>query len=183
MRAKAPLRNSLTTFPRDSNSSTGVYTPVIVAFLTGCVVGSLMSIFRADNFFVGKSTALQHPTQFSSTVSRVIRLQDVPFKSTSHRDRNGAPILKKQLIEPFVVVPTLAGISVATLQANQTIPMHSHDSMHEFFLVWKGTGSVQVEDTQWALEPGSFVHVPPNQRHAFEAISPLSMQVVGVTTT
>jgi len=76
--------------------------------------------------------------------SSVTNLADVLFRATSHKDKaTGLSIQKQQLIEPFVV-PNLAGVSVGTLQPRQTVELHDHRSMHEFFYVLEGSGEFFV---------------------------------------
>eukprot|EP00536_Pseudo-nitzschia_multiseries_P009733 jgi/Psemu1/288643/fgenesh1_pg.281_\ len=108
-------------------------------------------------------------------------------------------MLLSKLIEPFAV-PNLAGISVATLVPRQTVELHDHRSMHEFFYVLEGTADVWVcgnvvnqnenedqnEGQQWhRVGSGSLVHVAPNCVHSITvpetANTDLKMLVIGLT--
>ena len=48
-------------------------------------------------------------------------------------------IYKQQLIESFIIHPSLAGISIATINKGQKIQRHIHQTMHEFFYILSGT--------------------------------------------
>ena len=99
----------------------------------------------------------------------MLQLDDIPERPTSHKDASGQAITKQQLMDPFRAVDNLAGISVATLRPNQTIDMHSHRSMHEFFYVLQGQGDFIVNGKHHAAVPGTFVHVAPGEEHGFVA--------------
>jgi quercetin dioxygenase-like cupin family protein len=101
----------------------------------------------------------------------------MPVRKTSHVDTNtGSAITKQQFLEPFLV-PNVAGFSVVTIQRNQTVEMHSHRSMHEFFYVLEGSATFFMNDDAnnnddgqrrrqgRPVVPGTFVHFLPNCVH------------------
>ena len=126
-----------------------------------------------------------HPLQ-----SSVQKLKDLPFRKTSHVDiTSQTPILKQQFIEPFVV-PNLAGISVATLTHNQTVTLHHHNTMHEFFYVLEGTAIFGLfDDTKGRTTnvgtPGTLVHAAPHTDHEIrvdpDSPTDLKLLVIGIT--
>jgi hypothetical protein len=145
----------------------------------------------------------------TSSSSRVIRLQDVPLKSTSHvYGPQGRPIAKQQLVDPFTLVNNLAGISVTSLLPGQSVTRHAHDSMHEFFYILDGDGLVDISNSSssgnndaesnisassssssssWmSVSKGSLVYAAEREAHAFHvpenASQPMQMIFFGLTT-
>lgn len=93
--------------------------------------------------------------------------------------------MKQQLIEPFRVISNLAGISIATLQPNQTIEHHAHATMHEFFFVLQGQGEIMRNNMNYVAMPGTFVYVAPGELHGFvvtQQDQPLIFLNVAITT-
>lgn len=106
------------------------------------------------------------------------------MRKTSHVDDQGRPITKQQMLEPFVV-PNFVGVSVATFLPGQTLmPVHEHETLHEFFYVLDGSGIIQVNGVDHEVAPGSFLHMAPHEPHGFwvpeDAKKPLKMLVSGV---
>ncbi|VEU45293.1 unnamed protein product [Pseudo-nitzschia multistriata] len=170
------------------------YLPVLVAFLLGIVAGRFGSPATDRKVPAppgasarGNAGGIGNPPPRTS----VRRLEDTPFRATSHADRaTGTTIAKQQFLDPFVV-PNLAGVSVATLRANQTVEPHSHRSMHEFFYVLEGTADFALcgRETHRA-KGGTFVHVVPGCVHSIARVQgtggdgddgDLRVLVVGVT--
>uniref|UniRef100_A0A7S2U6C0 Cupin type-2 domain-containing protein n=1 Tax=Attheya septentrionalis TaxID=420275 RepID=A0A7S2U6C0_9STRA len=119
----------------------------------------------------------------------VTHLDEVPSMPTSHFDQiSGTPIMKQQLLEPFRVAANVAGYSVATIQVGQQMmPVHQHESMHEFFHILEGSGVVQIKDVQHVVTPGSFIHVSPKESHGIWVPSnsqdgDMKFVVFGITT-
>jgi quercetin dioxygenase-like cupin family protein len=151
---------------------------------------------NGSNHFQNSATATLKTTFHSS--STVQHFDDIPIRSTSHVDPvTGKSILKQQFIDPFVVTPNLAGISIATIQQGQTISSHSHKTMHEFFYVLKGSGIFQIgpdsNNKNYTVRPGSFIHLSPPDQHAIfvprnvingeqQHQNNLVMLLVGITT-
>jgi mannose-6-phosphate isomerase-like protein (cupin superfamily) len=147
---------------------------LLLIFLAGCMVGSTLS--RRQNKVQQHSSLRNH--------GFVVQLRDVPATPTSHTDQKGLPIIKQQLIAPFSVVDNLAGISIATLLQHQRIERHAHGSMHEFFFVTIGQGTIQVGARDTLATVGTFVHVAPGEEHALwtDHEDGMTMMVVGLTT-
>jgi len=165
---------------------------LIVAVTAGIIVGMLLQ----KN--LSQTTSLLAPSQTGSRLRNdpkevsiqqrgmVKRLEDVPPRPTSHIDTEGRPITKQQFLEPFVV-PNFVGYSVATFLPGQTMmPVHEHESMHEFFYVLKGKGFFQVNDTEYEVSEGMFLHMAPGDKHGIwvpkdSDEGPLMLAVCGVT--
>ena len=111
-----------------------------------------------------------------------IRLKDTPVRPTSHVDQQGKPITKQQMFEPFVV-PNFVGFSVATFTAGQQLTPHKHDNLHEFFYVLEGSGLIEIDKNEHKMEPGSFFHLAPHERHGIQipVNGSMKMAVFGVT--
>jgi quercetin dioxygenase-like cupin family protein len=167
---------------------------VAIAFVTGCICGMLLSSTSSNGLLAlpafGSVLSSSRQSQGGAAAAErrkqgvVVNLGDLPMRPTSHKDEQGRPILKQQLLEPFAA-PRVTGFSVATLQPNQRVERHGHANMHEFFYVVKGQGAViQVDEEDHVVQEGTFVWVPPGSPHAVytTSVDELQMLVVGVTT-
>jgi quercetin dioxygenase-like cupin family protein len=136
----------------NSQHSKRAYLQVLIAFLIGILVGRY----------------LEKPPQGAqiSTVSgSVHRLDETPIRNTLHKDALGRPITKQQFLEPFVV-PHVTGYSVATIRPGQTLQVHEHESMHEFFYILEGRGTFQIGGSKDVpVAPGTFLHLAPHESH------------------
>ena len=140
---------------------------ILFAFVAGIFVGRI--IFR--------------PTYETGPLhGSVKQLEDTPVRPTSHVDQQGKPITKQQMLEPFVV-PNFVGFSVATFTAGQQLTPHEHDNLHEFFYVLEGSGVIQIDKKEHKMEPGSFFHLAPHERHGIQIPDngSMKMAVFGVT--
>ena len=147
---------------------------VVVALCIGIVVGSLLQKgYATVKVDMGpKHGSIQH-------------LEQIPFRKTSHIDEEGQPIMKQQILEPFVV-PNFVGYSVATFKPGQIMmPPHEHKSLHEFFYVIQGTGIIQKDGIDNKVKPGTFLHMAPFEKHGIwvpkDATEDMKMVVCGVT--
>lgn len=140
---------------------------ILFAFVVGILVGRI----------------ILHPTYEKGPLhGSVKRLEDTPVRPTSHVDQHGKPITKQQMLEPFVV-PNFVGFSVATFTAGQQLTPHEHDNLHEFFYVLEGSGLIEIDRKEHKMEPGSFFHLAPHERHGIQIPSngSMKMAVFGVT--
>ncbi|MCS7232999.1 MAG: cupin domain-containing protein [Synergistetes bacterium] len=48
-----------------------------------------------------------------------------------------------------------------------SISYHAHDWEHEIFVL-HGRGVIRGENALYVVEPGSFVYIPPKEKHSFE---------------
>jgi quercetin dioxygenase-like cupin family protein len=164
-----------------SRMTFNLYTVAMLSstFLVGLIVGrSLTKAFPvASSSSSSVSTGPKHGS--------ILHLEDIPFRSTSHIDEEGRPIVKQQFLEPFVI-PNFVGYSVATFKPGQIMmPPHEHKSLHEFFYVIEGTGIIQKDGVDNEVKPGTFLHMAPLEKHGIwvpkEATQDLKMVVCGVT--
>lgn len=147
---------------------------VVVALCIGIVVGSLLQKGYAT---VKVDMGPKHGS--------IQQLEQIPFRKTSHIDEEGRPIMKQQILEPFVV-PNFVGYSVATFKPGQIMmPPHEHKSLHEFFYVIQGTGIIQKDGIDNKVKPGTFLHMAPFEKHGIwvpkDATEDMKMVVCGVT--
>ena len=142
---------------------------VFAAFIVGMLCGTRIE-YRSPNSSVRNMFGSIH------------RLADTPIRNTSHKDANNRPITKQQLIEPFYV-PNVAGFSVATLQPDQRIDAHEHQSMHEFFYILEGKVTFTIDGKKTLVEEGTMVHITPHEVHQLDAWKdgPAKMLVSGIT--
>lgn len=213
--------DSHTTRSQKSSIITSSLVYWIISFACGYCVGAYNgNIF---NKTLHKAVIIIDSTTVQERkTSQVIHLHNVPLKSTSHVDNDAQeghhhhhrPIIitKQQLVEPFVLVNNLAGISVTNLLPGQSVTRHSHKSMHEFFYILDGQGLVQLEtetttsrrsipnnnnnsiddednniSSSWlSVSKGSLVYAAEREAHAFHvpenASQPMQMIYFGLTT-
>jgi quercetin dioxygenase-like cupin family protein len=137
---------------------------VVVAFLFGVFLGNRFE--RMTNLLSGSSgihdPSSRHHVKMKSSFQHK---ENISPLNTSHIDQNGNAITKQQFLDPFVV-PNIAGISIATIQPGQTVAVHSHRTMHEFFFVLHGSATFYLDDVPQIVSPGSFVHVAPQSSHS-----------------
>jgi len=143
-------------------------TKLLLAFVCGVLIGRLGS---------WEKNSLETPAMQSS----IQHLEDLPVRNTSHVNPNtGVAITKKQFLEPFVV-PRVTGFSVATIQTGESVELHSHQNMHEFFLVLSGEAtfwmcsSEKKEPKGYLANAGTFWHVVPHCAHGI-TVAPNSTQ-------
>ena len=163
-------RKSLDESLKDRSDTAKCVFIVVVTFLTGMVCGTHISCRST------KSSVR------NSSVGSIHRLADTPIRNTSHKDAYDRPITKQQLIEPFYV-PNVAGFSVATLQPDQRIDAHEHQSMHEFFYILEGKVTFTIDGKKTLVEEGTMVHITPHEVHQLDAWKdgPAKMLVSGIT--
>lgn len=150
-------------------SNMGISALVVLAFVFGIIVGKQSNIPVINN----PATLLAHGS--------VLHLDDLPYKSTVHNDKQGSPIRKKQFIQPFII-PNLSGFQVATLTDGQTVETHAHESMHEIFYVLSGLGTFEVDGKAHSVSPGTMVHLAPHEIHSIRTNdSDLTVAYFGIT--
>lgn len=157
--------------------------PLVVGLFLGIMLEKNMGSLTSPSSSLLRSA--QRSTATTTTTGIVKTLSEIEHRPTSHVDTQGRPITKQQLLEPFVI-PNYAGFSVATFLPGQTLmPLHEHETMHEFFYVLKGEGLFQIDDQTYEVKPGMFLHLAPKEKHGIwvpdDKTEPLKMAVSGVT--
>ena len=142
----------------------------ILTFFVGVSLGHMGFFFKGGDMGPSKG--------------QVSYIDDIPVRSTVHVDEKGREITKQQFIEPFVI-PNFAGFSVAKFLPGQTmLPPHEHETMHEIFYVLSGSGVFQINEVDHEINPGSFLHIAPKERHGIwvpdDFPDPLKMVVIGI---
>lgn len=61
-------------------------------------------------------------------------------------------------------------------------PLHRHERLHDMFYVLEGTLTMRVEDTEHAVDAGSFVCVPPGVAHTFSNPGPAPVRFLNFNT-
>ena len=158
-RNRRSITTSPTTFLRKC-CSRGMLDVALIFFL-GIVVGRYLFPVPTNKI---PTNASAEKKQGSGIAGSIHRLSETPIRNTSHKDTQGRPITKQQFLEPFAI-PRVSGYSVATMLPGQTVEIHQHESMHEFFYVLKGTGIFTVRGDQVHVSPGTFLHVSPHELH------------------
>ena len=152
---------------------------------------SIKNLFQVEailTFFVGISLGRMgfffKVGDMGPSKGHVLHIDDIPIRSTVHVDDKGREITKQQFLEPFVI-PNFTGFSVATFLPGQTmLPPHEHETMHEIFYVVSGSGVFQINEVDNEINPGTFLHIAPKERHGIwvpdDFTEPLKMVVIGV---
>ena len=135
-------------------------TVLMITFALGMVVGAQLW---------GSRPLLEVPLGSQQSERHLLsgsihRLEDTPFRHTAHRDENGRPVMKQQLIEAFIV-PNVAGYSVASVLPGQRVDSHEHATMHEFFYVLEGSAIFTIDGKETTARPGTFFHLAPHEVH------------------
>lgn len=153
----------------------------VVQWTIAFLLGYLCSSIRNHKSSLSPSSipvVLVHPI--------ITHTSDLPTRSTSHKDDNGQPITKKQLVEPFSLSNYFPGLSIATLRPGQAVASHSHENMTELFYIVSGNGTLQMLNQESSLSAGSFLQVPPKVSHGLyvsrTATEPMVMVVSGIIT-
>ncbi len=92
-----------------------------------------------------------------------VSLQDLPAEGVSHNP----DILKRVLIGPGEV-DHLTNFSQATFRPGQVTTPHVHPTMHEIYLVERGTGRLVIDDKRVNLSPGVCVVVEAGESHSVD---------------
>ena len=133
------------------------------------------------------------------TESFISHQSELPLQRTPHVGVN-----KQVLLAPFRVADNFAGVSIARVESGQTIELHHHPTMFEFFYILSGEGYVSIiekpkqakpshgirqSDEKGAKSPlvqGSFLLTAPGDYHSFgvekDKTAPMQMIYFGVTT-
>jgi quercetin dioxygenase-like cupin family protein len=141
------------------------YSHIAVAFFSGWMLGIIYHrqfSSTIDPFLESSdsATGTTVPTMSSSTEFRpklssfVTHLSNISTRATSHVDpqHDDEPITKQQLIEPMVI-PNVAGFSVATIPRGHEVTLHHHATMHEFFYVLEGSATFTIIHTHLLQPP------------------------------
>lgn len=145
----------------------GSYLPrmnLAIAVFLGILIGSALQ-HSLSSIWDAPSNKTQDKKGNAVKKGIITNISETPFRPTSHVDSKGRPIEKQQFLEPFVI-PNFVGYSVATFKPGQTMmPVHEHESLHEFFYVLEGSGMFQVNGVDHKVEKGWFLHMAPHDKH------------------
>jgi len=148
---------------------------VLIVYVMGLASGIFATLVVQEILAVLPSAASNsHPQSSTTTSSRIWNLAEVSPTSTSHGTS------KRQFISPFQVHPSLAGVSMASLQPGERIETHVHPTMHEFMYVVQGRMRVTFETKQSRQQQecatGCLFHGAPNEPHSFRADAETGVQ-------
>ena len=136
----------------------GQIVKLVVAFLLGISMGRL-----------GRSSNCSTNNTNASTVPIHGSIQD--YENLSDRKTSHGSITKRQFLEAFYV-PRVTGFSIATIHPGDSVEVHDHYNMHEFFYVLEGEATFFVCQTEhskalttYSAKPGTFWHVVPHCAH------------------
>lgn len=106
-----------------------------------------------------------------------LSLQEISPTSVSHN-----VAIQKKVMLGNGDLPCLTNFSQAIFQPGQVAPAHSHPDMYEVFFVASGEGSISVNETPYALKPGTCVAVEPGETHEVSnfGTSPLTLLYFGI---
>jgi len=89
---------------------------------------------------------------------------EVPEKDTGFEG-----VTVRWLVSPKIGAKNYA-MRYFVLKKDAKIPLHHHDWEHEIFIL-KGEGVITGGDREAHVKAGDFLYVPPNEPHAYHALS------------
>jgi len=98
------------------------------------------------------------------------RISEIPAAPVSHD-----PGIRKQVLVSSGVIPHLQQLAVVSLEPGQRTTSHVHHDMDEVFLVQSGSGIIEYQDEEQAINTGHCLHVPAGCSHAFRCDGPVAM--------
>jgi mannose-6-phosphate isomerase-like protein (cupin superfamily) len=87
-------------------------------------------------------------------------LSDLPIQPVSH---NRA--IQKKVMLRVGDLPHLTNFSQARFALGQVAAAHQHSNMYEVFFVEAGQGTIAIDGTPYALNPGVCIAVEPGETH------------------
>lgn len=97
---------------------------------------------------------------------KLVRAKDLIEEGTSHN-----PEVKKQVILRKGDLPHQMMLGTAVLQPGQEVSPHSHDSMHEVFVIQEGQLEFIVNQNTFVLEKGDCITIAPQETHRIKNTS------------
>jgi uncharacterized cupin superfamily protein len=98
-------------------------------------------------------------------VSRILNIDQVPFKEWSQGDRYRAEIA---WVGPAVGAEKL-GFNITVLPPGKiAFPLHAHRANEELFFVLEGEGSVRIGEQTHKIRAGDFISLPPGRDSAHQ---------------
>lgn len=159
-----------TTTTTNEKKNNGFHLHIMLSFMMGIIVGNIIlpKIMTYHHNGHGQPSSASSNMMISGSIQR---LNEIPYRNTSHRDEYGKPIIKQQLLEPFAV-PYVTGFSIATISSRQRVQIHQHESMHEFFYVLEGSGIFYVGERGNRVQEGRRLNDPANGIIKNETVTP-----------
>ena len=106
---------------------------------------------------------------------KIVSLSDLLAEPSFHNPE----ITKKVILQPGDA-PHVKTVGQVHFKPGQTIPRHSHDDMHEIFMIRSGSGVIRINGEEHPLTAGSCTVVQPNESHEVENTSDDTMLLVYV---
>lgn len=91
---------------------------------------------------------------------KVRSLSELPLQAVSHN-----PAIQKQVILGPLDLPHLTNFSQARFSPGQVAIAHQHPDMYEVFFVQSGMGTITIDGSPQALQPGVCVAVELGETH------------------
>ena len=89
-----------------------------------------------------------------------INLKDLSKSSINH----GTGV-KRVFVKNEDTETALTQFAWSRFESGESCENHSHQTMDEYFFVYKGSGTYEVDDKVLILKEGDFIKIPANTRH------------------
>jgi mannose-6-phosphate isomerase-like protein (cupin superfamily) len=76
----------------------------------------------------------------------------------------------------------LTQIAIATLNAEEIVPFHIHESMEEIFYILSGNGIFCIGEEQYNVNKNCCIRVPSGHSHSIKADTDLRFYYFGIAT-
>jgi mannose-6-phosphate isomerase-like protein (cupin superfamily) len=91
---------------------------------------------------------------------KVINIEDVPWSSISHN-----PAVKKRVLLDDKALSGITTLSQAVFHPGDVASAHAHEDMAEVFMVTSGSGTIRLNDREYALNPDVVVVAEAHDTH------------------
>ena len=94
---------------------------------------------------------------------KLVKANSLKEEGTSHN-----PEVKKQVILKKGDLPHQMMLGTAVLLPGQEVSPHSHESMHEVFVLQEGQLEFTVNQNKYLLEAGDCITIAPHETHSIK---------------
>ena len=105
----------------------------------------------------------------------IANIDSLPFQTTSHAIGEKIVFFSKEELQT-----TITQIAIASLQKDEIIPFHLHESMEEVFYILSGNGTFYIEDENINAIENSCIRIPVGFLHSIKANTYMKFFYFGV---
>lgn len=89
---------------------------------------------------------------------------------------------KRVLASIEETVSAITQIAETTLHKGETVDMHTHESMEEFFYILDGEVKMISDGLMAICTKGDFINIKPKERHGLKAVTDCQLLTIGCST-